>query len=415
MYKHEIEEGEIDKKRHTKSKINLTLGKYSSDSSAISHKHSKRRTEHSKKRHRSRSRSKSRKDKYRRHRNHKHDRSRSHSKGRKHDRKDSLKHSSPKIDVENLLDLKNENVNKYSTKRDKQNKIVEYLINEDLGEKDNSVSLNSNADEEQDYELQRQARRKRLDELKNKQQHLAPIHVDTIEIKNPDLDLNKQTTNGDRLSREDNEKLLKLVAQERDKNMQDLNQESLGEDVNIGNKTPDMFVETPVDDPNDNKKVINLPLFDSYEDTTGYYTPKINELLNERYKVTGLCGKGIFSTVVKVTDITSNLEYAVKIVRTIDIMLISGDKERNILKKLNAADNKDNSNIVKLIDTFDYKRHICMVFELYDMNLRELLKQKKRLGLNQVRSYAKQMLSAFDLLHSFKLIHADCKYFIKFR
>lgn len=67
-----------------------------------------------------------------------------------------------------------------------------------------------------------------------------------------------------------------------------------------------------------------------------------------------------------------------------------------------------------MIDTFEMKRHICMVFELYEMNLRELLKSRAGYGLPlaMVRLIAQQLLYAFDLIHKFKIIHADCK--IKF-
>jgi hypothetical protein len=54
-----------------------------------------------------------------------------------------------------------------------------------------------------------------------------------------------------------------------------------------------------------------------------------------------------------------------------------------------------------------------MVFELSDMNLRELLKSKGNgvgLPLSDVRLFAKQLLLAFVLVHKFKIIHADCNY-----
>jgi len=55
-----------------------------------------------------------------------------------------------------------------------------------------------------------------------------------------------------------------------------------------------------------------------------------------------------------------------------------------------------------------------MIFELYEMNLRELLKSRAGYGLPlaMVRLIAQQLLYAFDLIHKFKIIHADCK--IKF-
>lgn len=102
-------------------------------------------------------------------------------------------------------------------------------------------------------------------------------------------------------------------------------------------KVPDMFAETPVDDIDPNKKK-SLNIFTYNEDHTGYYTPKLGEILNNQYKVTGICGKGIFSTVVKAIDIISNHEYAIKIVRNIDVMMISAEKEKNIIKKLNEID-----------------------------------------------------------------------------
>jgi hypothetical protein len=52
-----------------------------------------------------------------------------------------------------------------------------------------------------------------------------------------------------------------------------------------------------------------------------------------------------------------------------------------------------------------------MVFELYEMNLRDLLKSRGGNGLPLaiVRLIAQQLLYAFDLIHKFKIIHADCK------
>jgi hypothetical protein len=393
MNRHDFEEGEISKKKISKSKEYITIGKYSDTSS--------RSRDHKKRKHK-RSRSKSRKDKDRR------KRSKSHSRDRKPKKTDEFKTKMPKEDViiSDYLIAELTNVNKYTTKKEKD-KTVEYFINEDVDEENNGLDGQNDDSEAIDYNKQREERRKRLEAIKLKQEENVKHDYMKDDQKEPVFEKRKtdiDNTDTTKLSKEDNERLLRLVALEREKN--DLNNNGVDEGDG-GEKTPDMFVETPVDMDTD-KKIINLPVFDSYEDTTGYYTPKIGELINDKYKVIGLCGKGIFSTVVKVVDITTNLEYAIKIVRTIDIMLSSGEKERSILKKLNSTDTTNY--IVKLIDTFDFNRHICMVFELYEMNLRELIRQKKRLNLSQVRSFAKQMLSAFELIHSFKILHADCKH-----
>lgn len=102
-----------------------------------------------------------------------------------------------------------------------------------------------------------------------------------------------------------------------------------------------MFAETPVDKMKNNKGIINV--YESNEDQTGYYVPKLNEILNDCYKVSGVCGKGIFSNVVKAVNLKNNKEYAIKILRSIDVMLLSGEKERNLLKKFNELDKNGNS------------------------------------------------------------------------
>ena len=71
-----------------------------------------------------------------------------------------------------------------------------------------------------------------------------------------------------------------------------------------------------------------------------------------------------------------------------------------------------------MLNTFEIKRHICMVFELCDMNLRDFMKSKSNqggIGMNLVKLYARQLLIAFALVHKLKIIHADCKLFFLFK
>ena len=69
-----------------------------------------------------------------------------------------------------------------------------------------------------------------------------------------------------------------------------------------------------------------------------------------------------------------------------------------------------------MVNTFDFKRHICMVFELGEMNLREMMGKCKQnnpqisgIGLSNVKLYARQLLISFALVNKLKIIHADCK------
>lgn len=115
-----------------------------------------------------------------------------------------------------------------------------------------------------------------------------------------------------------------------------LNQDEHEQSSSSSSSTPDMFSDEKPKKEN-NTKNIDLGLSTKNE-SIGYYIPKIGELIQNKYKIVGLCGKGIFSSVVKVVDITSNIGYALKIIRNIDIMKASGDKEKTIITFLNKED-----------------------------------------------------------------------------
>lgn len=103
----------------------------------------------------------------------------------------------------------------------------------------------------------------------------------------------------------------------------------------------------------------------------------VGELLKNRYKIKGIAGRGVFSCVVKAHDTASIIpnysEVAIKIIRMFDIMRASGEKERDIVNLLNKADPHDKKNIVRLLDSFEYHGHLCLVYECLELNLRETL------------------------------------------
>ena len=41
----------------------------------------------------------------------------------------------------------------------------------------------------------------------------------------------------------------------------------------------------------------------------------------------------------------------------------SGEKEREIVMQLNRADPTDKRNIVRMLDSFEYHDHLCLVYE----------------------------------------------------
>lgn len=89
----------------------------------------------------------------------------------------------------------------------------------------------------------------------------------------------------------------------------------------------------------------------------------------------GLCGKGVFSTVVRAVTEDMNGEVAIKIIRRNDLMRSAGEKEAEILRRLNEGDKENKRHIVRLVSTFDHRKHLCLVFEAFSYNLRTLLKE----------------------------------------
>lgn len=68
-----------------------------------------------------------------------------------------------------------------------------------------------------------------------------------------------------------------------------------------------------------------------------------------------------------------------------------------------------------MIESFDYMKHLCIVLELLDMNLREILnKFGKNIGLSLmgVKLYAQQIFVALYYMKKKHIIHADCNILI---
>jgi serine/threonine-protein kinase PRP4 len=148
------------------------------------------------------------------------------------------------------------------------------------------------------------------------------------------------------------------------------------------------------------------------DDKEGYYKIRPGELLDGRYQVSTTLGRGMFSGVARAVDITTNRPVAIKIMRNNDALRKGGFTEIAILEKLNSADPDDKKHIVRFERSFEYKGHLCMVFENLSMNLREVLKKfgnNVGINLNATRAYAYQIFLALGHMRKCSIIHADLK------
>ena len=126
----------------------------------------------------------------------------------------------------------------------------------------------------------------------------------------------------------------------------------------------------------------------------------------------GELGKGVYGNVVKAEDLTSGKEYAIKILRSADLLTKSGEREAAIINKLNETDPFDKKHVIRMGGTFIHKKHLCFVLELLNMNLRDAIRfYGRRVGLSlpAVRSYSYQIFKALSHLKKNRIVHADIK------
>jgi len=153
-------------------------------------------------------------------------------------------------------------------------------------------------------------------------------------------------------------------------------------------------------------------LQENWDDGEGYYKARIGEVLADRYLVQGDLGKGVFSTVVKAQCQKTQQVVAIKMIRNNDTMRKAALKEISLLEELTARDPDNRKHCVRLLQTTEYRKHTCLVFESLSMNLRETLRKfGRKVGINVkgVRVYGKQLFTALRHLASLKIVHADIK------
>jgi serine/threonine protein kinase len=159
---------------------------------------------------------------------------------------------------------------------------------------------------------------------------------------------------------------------------------------------------------------VDAGLEEDAKDEEGYYSARSGDMFCKgRYQVVSAVGRGVFSSVLCAKDTHRfDAEVAIKVIRSNEVMSKLAQKELTLLEELRANDPEDRKHVVKLLDHFKHKGHLCFVFEKYDANLRDVIKKYgKGVGINitAVRSYGKQMLIALAHMAKCSIMHADIK------
>ncbi|KAG7518723.1 dual specificity tyrosine-phosphorylation-regulated kinase 4-like [Solea senegalensis] len=147
-----------------------------------------------------------------------------------------------------------------------------------------------------------------------------------------------------------------------------------------------------------------------YDNTEGFYKIIINDHLAFRYQILAILGKGFSGHVVKCKDHKTMELVAIKIIRNNYRIPQMAKNELDILEALQKYDRSNTVNIVHMKDKFYFRNHLCIAFELYEMDLKKLLKtDMRKINETQLRNYAIDVLKCLQLLKLRKIIHGDIK------
>jgi len=148
-----------------------------------------------------------------------------------------------------------------------------------------------------------------------------------------------------------------------------------------------------------------------YDDENCSYIPVSHDHIAYRYEILKVIGKGSFGQVIKAYDHKNQTHVALKIVRNEKRFHRQAAEEIRILEHLRKQDKENNMNIIHMLESFQFRNHICMTFELLSINLYELIKKNKFQGfsLQLVRKFAYSILQCMDALYRNRIIHCDLK------
>lgn len=151
-----------------------------------------------------------------------------------------------------------------------------------------------------------------------------------------------------------------------------------------------------------------------FDNVNNDYVLYVNDYLgeNQKYMICDLLGQGTFGQVVKCYNLKSKEEVAIKVIKNKEAYYNQSVTELRVLNEINNHfDKNDNRHIIRMKESFVFRKHLCIVFELLSINLYERIKQKQFRGLNltEIRTYSQQILEAMICMTEAGVIHCDLK------
>uniref|UniRef100_A0A3B3C2P4 Protein kinase domain-containing protein n=1 Tax=Oryzias melastigma TaxID=30732 RepID=A0A3B3C2P4_ORYME len=107
-------------------------------------------------------------------------------------------------------------------------------------------------------------------------------------------------------------------------------------------------------------------------------------------------------------NLTTNKEVAIKITKP--SRRDSGLFELNALAEITKLD-ADKYGLIKFLDWFEYRSHICIVYEMLDQSLYDFMytRRHRPLSIHEIRTIARQLLISLKGLKEINMAHCDIK------
>ncbi|XP_004515857.1 serine/threonine-protein kinase AFC2-like isoform X1 [Cicer arietinum] len=146
------------------------------------------------------------------------------------------------------------------------------------------------------------------------------------------------------------------------------------------------------------------------DDKDGHYMFAVGENLTSRYKIHSKMGEGTFGQVLECWDRERKEMVAIKIVRGIKKYREAAMIEIEMLQQLGKHDIGGNR-CVQIRNWFDYRNHICIVFEKLGPSLYDFLRKNnyRSFPIDLVREIGRQLLECIAFMHDLRMIHTDLK------
>ncbi|KAL5076456.1 hypothetical protein RYX36_015440 [Vicia faba] len=127
-------------------------------------------------------------------------------------------------------------------------------------------------------------------------------------------------------------------------------------------------------------------------------------------KVHGKMGEGTFGQVLECWDRERKEMVAIKVVRAIKKYREAAMIEIEMLQQL-AKHDKGGNRCVQIRNWFDYRNHICIVFEKLGPSLYDFLRKNnyRSFPIDLVREIGRQLLECVAFMHDLHMIHTDLK------